>query len=416
MGRSSRQRLRARRFRGKRGVSDILGTILILALTVVLFSSIFFFVSTFPKPATQPNSQFQGQLFYSFASKGGHSWTNISFLAITHLAGPTIYAFNTQVYVVSQSHPQNTTTIYNLASGGLGSSTSASWGTGQVWNVSLASDHLNIPDNLTVTVVSAGSVVYRQTLPGTNPTIPPIFDQEGTIPAAPSANQSFSIFVQISDPFLSTTSKRVYANITTPGMTCVNPLGGGYASNKTIRLQMAFNSTSGFWIVPNCKATSSGTYYVTAWVTDSNPIVIQQNSFLFPVLVSGSGGGGGGGGCSNTFTATLTANPTTTVDSSAVTLNLTIVNGNTCDWIYISGNYTGSVTAGTYVAPLKTAYSLQTVPVGGSLSLVTTWTTPAATCNPGGNKPCNGTGTITFTFSYTSGAVGTKTYSVTITY
>ena len=80
-----RRRRRARTLRGRRAVSDVLGTILILALTVTLFSSIFFFVSTFPKPANQPASQFQGELFYSYATKGTHSWTNVSSLTVTHL-------------------------------------------------------------------------------------------------------------------------------------------------------------------------------------------------------------------------------------------------------------------------------------------------------------------------------------------
>ncbi|MGA7846530.1 MAG: type IV pilin N-terminal domain-containing protein [Thermoplasmata archaeon] len=294
MQRQSKHRLRtrSRSLRGKRAVSEVLGTILILALTVTLFSSIFFFVSTFPKPAPQPAGQFQGQLFYSYITKGAHTWTNVSSVTVTHLGGPILYNFNTVFYVVSQAHPQNTTATYTMTSGGLGASSSTPWGTGQVWNLSLAGDHLTIPDNITVTIVSDSLVVYRQTLPGSNPTNPPIFIAQGTSPGAPFVNSPFSVFVQISDPFLRTSSKQVYLNITTPGLSCVNPLSA-YSSNTTNKLQMTYNATNGLWFVPSCTTATSGTYYVTAWVTDSNPIQTQQNSIIFPITVSASGSGGG---------------------------------------------------------------------------------------------------------------------------
>ncbi len=376
-------------------MSDVLGTILILALTVTLFSSIFFFVSTFPKPANQPASQFQGQLYYSYATKGTRSWTNVSSLTVTHLGGPTLHNFNTAIYVVSQAHPQNTTVVYSLTSGGLGTSSSTTWVTGQVFNLSLEGDHLVIPDNITVTFVSAGGVVYRQTLPGTNPTIPPIFDNEGTIPGSPVVNSSFTLFVQISDPFLRTTSTKVLLNTTTPGLSCTNPLSA-YSSNTTSDLRMTYNSSSGLWIVPKCTATASGTYYVGVWVTDSNPIQVQSSSVIFPLTI-------GGGGCSNTYTATTAYSPSSVSFGTKVTIYLNVTNSNACDWIYISGSWTAST--GT---PTSGTFSNQIVPVGGMLTVKVTWTAPTS-----GSA---GTATITFTLSSPSGATGPTTETLKISY
>jgi flagellin-like protein len=399
---------RARALRGKRGVSEVLGTILILALTVVLFSSIFFFVSTFPKPATQPASQFQGQLYY--VNQG--TKTYINYLQITHLAGPAIVALNTKIYVVSQQHPQNTTTVYTLSSGGFGSSPSASWGVGQTWNLSMfGGPHLTVPDNITVTVVAQGTVVYRQTLPGTNPTIPPIFESYGDIPSAPKVNQTFGIFVQIADPFLATTSNSVYLNLTTPGLSCGTVLSTYPATTGQYRF--VYNSTIGDWVVTGCKTATASQYYVTAWVTDTNPIQVQQNSIIFPNVVSSSSGGGGGGGgsCgSNTFSvATPTYTPSSPGNSVNVTITLTITNGNTCDWVYISGNWTA--TGGTQVS--ASTFGPSVLPVGGTLKFTFTWTTPAAPHHGSGA----GSATIGFTVTSPSGATtSTPIVNVVISY
>jgi hypothetical protein len=358
-------RIRARSLRGKRGVSDVLGTILILALTVTLFSSIFFFVSTFPKPATQPASQFQGQLYYSFVSKGTHSWTNVSYLAVTHIGGPVLYNYNTAIYVVSQAHPQNTTATYTLTSGGLGASSSATWGTGQVWNLSLATDHLTIPDNITVTVVSAGLVVYRQTLPGSNPTNPPIFIAEGTSPGQPIVNSPFSVYVQISDPFLRTTSKQVYLNITTPGLSCPNPLSA-YSSNTSSKLQMVYNATNGLWFVPSCSTATTGTYYVTAWVTDSNPIQTQQNTIIFPITVSTTGSVGG----STLVVVSILTNTSAPVINQPLNVTVDVTN---------NGAASGTATVGFGpAAGFSRSSAVGTVPAGATVGFQSTYTPSAA--------------------------------------
>ena len=403
---SKGRRLRARAIRSKRAVSEVVGTILILALTVTLFSSIFFFVNTFPKPAQQPSSQFQGELYTSTVTKGTHTWTNVSFVTITHLGGPVLYNFNTVFYVVSQAHPQNTTKTYTLTNGSLGSSPSASWGTGQVWNLSVASDHLTLPDNITVTVVSAGNVVYRQTLPGTNPTIPPIFDNEGTSPAIPVTGSTFSIWTQISDPFLPTTSKQVYVNITTSGLTCTNPQSA-YSTNTTSKLQMTYNTTNGLWFLSGCQTSTSNTYYVTIWVTDKNPLQIQTNSIIFPLYVASSGSTGPT--CSNTYTAADGQSPISTHSvgsAGTATIYLNFTNGNTCDWIEVSGTFgvsTGSISPGTFTDSIVSA--------GGTLAITDTYTAPTLAHG-------TATATITITVSCPTGATttGPTTFTITVTY
>jgi flagellin-like protein len=403
---SKGRRLRARAIRSKRGVSEVVGTILILALTVTLFSSIFFFVNTFPKPAQQPTSQFQGQLYTSTVTKGTHTWTNVSAVTVTHLGGPTLYNFNTIFYVVSQAHPQNTTATYTLTSGGFAAAPSTSWGTGQVWNLSLAADHLSLPDNITVTVVSGSNVVYRQTLPGTNPTVPPIFDSVGTSPAVPVAGATFSIFAQISDPFLPTTSKQVYVNITTSGLSCTNPQSA-YSANTTSKLQMTYNVTNGLWFLSGCSTSTSATYYVTIWVTDKNPLQIQSNSIIFPLFVSTSGSVGPT--CSNTYAAADGQSPAaaTSVGSGGTAkIYLNFTNGNVCDWIYVNATFsvsTGSIAPGTFGNAIVSA--------GGTLAITDTYTAPTLAHG-------TATATITITVSCPTGATATSptTFTISVKY
>jgi hypothetical protein len=356
------QRVSKRRFRARgsvhgsrRGVSDVIGTILILALTVTLFSSIFFFVNTFPKPAAQSSAQFTGHLFYSYQKGVTHNWTNISSVAITHIGGPTLYNFNTQIYVVSQQHPLNTTLVYTLAMGGL----PTSWGIGQVWNVSLAADHLTTPDNLTVTVLSGGNLEYRQILPGSNPSIPPIFVQWGTIPGSPSVNSAFQIFVQISDPFLSTSSKKVYLNITTV------TTGGLRCGSTTTYLQLNYSSSSGLWILPGCSSASSGTFYVSVSATDSNPIAPLTNSVLFPVTVGTSGSGGG----SSLVAVTIMTNTSAPVVKAPLSVLVLVTNNG-----QINATATLSFGATLGAGTFNRTSASGTVPAGGSVGFPATFT------------------------------------------
>ncbi len=397
-----------------RGVSDIVGTILILALTVALFSSIFFFVDSFPKPAAQPSSQFAGQLTYIYVSssvaKGAcgknDACTNISGVSITHLGGPSIYNFNTQIYLSSQAHPQNTTTIYNI-SNGFGNAAVSSWGIGQVWNVSLLNDHLSTPDNITITIVSDNLVVYRVILPGSNPTIPPTFLSVGTTPTTPSKSSTFTLYANIYDPFLLNTSKDVNVSVAASN--------GGIASCGAT--YMTYSATSGYWTVSCTAGSKNGTYYVSINATDKNGL---SNAIYVPITVGGSSSSGGGGSssssCSVTYTATLASSPAKISASGApftLYLNLSALpsgtpSGNPCSYIYVSGNLSASYTAtagtGTSHTPSPSSYSNEVVYVNGAtVELKPTWTSPTLTgCSA--RNPCTGTAVVSFVISYSSGA------------
>jgi FlaG/FlaF family flagellin (archaellin) len=327
-----------------RGVSDVIGTILLLGITVTLFGAVFFFVNAFPKPPAQANSQFSASLTY-----GGTGGNQVTAVSITHLAGPTLYAAQTQIYLASQAHPTAFTgkNPYTIGSG-LASATA--WGVGQVWTVSLTAlvPALTTPDNVTISIVSSGQLLFRNVLPGSNPNIPPQFVNQGTTPASPGVGQSLTIYAQIVDDDLNTHS--VYVNVTQiPGASAVCPKS----------CQMTYNAASGTYqyVVAAGVSTTAGTFFVFINATD---IAKQPNSVVIPVSI-----GVGAASAAGPVGAQLALNQTAPVNNTPVALVATV-----SDTASVGG--TLNVTFrwnGTTIASV-----LSSVGPGSTVSVSQTWT------------------------------------------
>ncbi|MGC8497616.1 MAG: type IV pilin, partial [Thermoplasmata archaeon] len=75
-----------------KGVSEVLGSLLVLAITVTLFSSVFYYVATIPAPNNQVYAQFNAKL--SVAANGTANIT------IKNIGGETLQEWNTMFIVV----------------------------------------------------------------------------------------------------------------------------------------------------------------------------------------------------------------------------------------------------------------------------------------------------------------------------
>src|SRR5580658_455333 len=179
--------------RGRRGVSDVIATILLLALTVVLFSSIFAFVTSFPSPPAQNTSQFSANLVLTA------NQSYVKSIQITHLAGPAILT-TANVWFKSATHPQAPEFQSPiLSSTGLGGA--KTWNLGQVFSYTFpALQQPILPDNITVYITTPDQLLFSTVLPGASVNVAPNFPSTYTLPSVPAVGGGFTVYVTPREP------------------------------------------------------------------------------------------------------------------------------------------------------------------------------------------------------------------------
>jgi len=248
---ASRRRARNRRLhRGGRGVSDVVATILLLALTVVLFSSIFAFVTSFPAPPAQNTSQFSANLVLTA------NQTYVKGIQVTHLAGPSIPA-SSLIYFKSATHPQ-APEFLNPVAASVGLGVGNTWNLGQIFNYTFpALQQPILPDNITVLIVANDQLVFATVLPGQTVEIPPSFLTTSVAPASPVIGQAFTVYATALG---SLGGASVYVNLANiPG------LAGIYSNPQQMTYLAATNQWS--FAVPSGLTTTNGTFFAFVNVT-----------------------------------------------------------------------------------------------------------------------------------------------------
>ena len=294
--RSGNRRLRPRRrLTRDRAVSDVVATILLLALTVVLFSAIFAFVTSFPAPPAQNSNQFQASIVQAANGTGktcgGSSTTSPCTMALSfnilHLAGPPVGG-NALIYLKSSQHPlgYEFKNPYTLSSGGI---TSGIWNLGTTWSLTSFPCSTTVttgcnpilPDNITVYITSGSQLLFSAVIPGVVISTPPTFLSVGTSPASPAVGEGFTINATIQGV---SSSSSVQVNLDyLPGMT------------TAALASMTYNAATGFWsytLGPG-NTTASGSYYATITATNNGlsgttsvPVTITSYSTLIATAVT----------------------------------------------------------------------------------------------------------------------------------
>ncbi len=271
-----------------------MATIILLALTVVLFGSIFAWVTNFPPPIQQNVTQFSANMVLA------PNQTYVAGLEITHLAGPSVTTSSTYVYLKSAYHPgapefQNPIAVAPYLPN------SVTWNLGQTFNYTFpcpvgACEQPQLPDNLTVLVVSSDQLIFSTILPGTIIAVPPTFVATTVSPANPSVGASFTITATVAG---NTGGNKVYVNLASiPGLSSLYPTAQ----------RMTFLTTTNRWsfTVPASETTTNGTYYAFVNVTNNAG---QAATAGVAVTFGPSTGGGGGGGSSSSLSVAVLLTP-----------------------------------------------------------------------------------------------------------
>jgi hypothetical protein len=177
------------------GVSEIVGNLLILGITVTLFSSIMFFVTSMPTPTEDVYSDFGSSMDI------GANYANVT---ITHEGGQVLKDYKTNIYLFTDGTPQ-TLTFGDMHLG-------TEWRTGQTgwYNVSGVDSSTSL--SLMVVDTEANSIIYDVSLRGHTTQFGPIIGERGTNPDSIYAGDSFTFFAKITDPEDNLNASSVYMN------------------------------------------------------------------------------------------------------------------------------------------------------------------------------------------------------------
>lgn len=239
----------------------MVATILLLALTVVLFSSIFYFVTTFPAPPAQNANQFQAQIIQ--AANG--SSTMAGAISILHLAGPTVPA-SALIYLKSSVNPLGPefASPYTVADGGI---TTGVWSLGQTWYLTAFAGHCTtnpgdycnpiLPDNITVYILSGSSLLFSAIIPGSVASTPPTFLSAVTTPGVVAIGEGFSVTA-------------VIGGITSANTVTINEskLPGGVLPTTPVTMSYGTSNNTWYTYISAGATNESGNYY--AFISASN--------------------------------------------------------------------------------------------------------------------------------------------------
>jgi flagellin-like protein len=272
-GRRSRRRLGFRSHR--RGVSEVVATIILLALTVVLFASIFAWVTSFPTPAPQSTTQFSA----NFVLTANQSY--VQALQITHLAGPSVSG-STLIYLKSAYHP-GAPEFQNPITASVGLPNPTTWNLGQTFNYTFpcpahACQQPQLPDNITILLVQNDQLIFSTILPGTLIAVPPNFVATSITPAQPAVGAGFSISAVVSG---TTNGAPVYVTLSNiPGLSATYPTAQ----------KMTYSAATNRWTfaVPAGDTTANGTYYAFVNITNAAG---QTATAGVAITIYSSGGG-----------------------------------------------------------------------------------------------------------------------------
>lgn len=236
----------------RHGVSEVVGNILILAITVTLFSSIMYFVTSMPTPNEEVYADFSSEIKIN---ENGTVTINI-----THSGGQALKSYRTQIYLFVNGTPRTLT--FADSSPGLGDE----WKTGETF--SYTTPFVVTQDtSLSVMIVDteANTVVWDSILKGHQTTYPPIIGERGVNRTQLFAGDQFHFEVKVIDPDGDLNTSGVFMNASSLGLSTavslVDPDGDGVFVSPDYTAQISWNGKQvKFWALDQEGHNSTGRY------------------------------------------------------------------------------------------------------------------------------------------------------------
>ncbi len=207
------------------GVSEVVGTILVLLITVIIFSTIILWVYTIPTPSASGRVSFDGGLDGVYVAG---VW-NGAYINLTHLGGDDLFEGPTRIYLTIDNQTEVLRTKGEICDDidcprdyGVDGS-DATWNIGEMW--SYRSNESIITESATVSVMvvdlDRGIVLWNEALLGVAGDQAPIF-LDKWVDAAPTTatrdpvkpGDKFTIFAKVIDPDSDLNVKSVWAYLT----------------------------------------------------------------------------------------------------------------------------------------------------------------------------------------------------------
>ncbi|OPY33380.1 MAG: FG-GAP repeat protein [Methanomassiliicoccales archaeon PtaU1.Bin124] len=248
--------------KAKKAVSDIIGNLLILAITVTLFSSVLFFVVNQPAPQNTTYAELQ---FTQPVNANENFWVNI-----THKGGQ-ILANETTLIIINI----NTTTPMALRISSSTPSIGSTWTTGETWCYNLGAGYGTSNISATIVDTQTNNIVWQSDLNGgQSSAFSPIISYKGTTPNPAVSGVAPEFYAYVFDP--NGDSLTVTLNMTNLGIAGERVMSD--SDNDNI-----YRLTS-----PAAAAVAWNGKYVEITATDSTGKITKSRLFL-SVITSGGG-------------------------------------------------------------------------------------------------------------------------------
>ena len=289
------------------GVSEVIGTILILGMTVVLFSVVLIWVFTLPTPSPDVKADFQGELRPIYKTDG--SWDGVN-ITLRHNSGERLLYTDSRIYINIYRGSQTFVDrlknrgfmTYGPDNGryyGLIDGNDYTWNTGERWQYTNHSIQQNDKVEVIIVDITKSILLWQRVLQGLSGLNPPIFvdkwaDRDPSTPTldAPRTGSTFYLFAKVVDPDNDLNKNSVYAIVTAfygskdyrenPQKMKDDGTGGDQAANDGV-----FTFTAS-WLIPQNMSWDGSVVVFNATDTQGH----KTTSRMTLSVIQGPGGGG----------------------------------------------------------------------------------------------------------------------------